>query len=623
MGWRSIDFQGIVSLDRTLVDQIEEYLQEKETRLAHQLLESIKAPTVEVFGKPSIPGVGVHLKLSDAVEGLTRKIRTLSESQIKQLSPDQGEGFIKELNTILWEFTQVLEGCVIELFQQIKLVSIDKWGASLFDVVKSLKESLIHYIDDLIWVIKRLEGPLLEHSQKIKAVNRGWKSWFSSNPPLDPNLLVNINQTEKYLKSQFEEFNTRFIECTRLSGIVETYLEKMKTYPVLALMESQDHNLYVDLYRLLKLRELNPHPHSTLALETVQAIKNLCSIGNAIRIFKLYFYGLKDSFFNSSLELKSFGNNKEEFVEKNNRLQDKLKDYYNELLHLITTIGKYREFILETDPNPYVRSRWGFTERPVAPEPPKAKALLFLIYRVEELKGWYEHFSSSLTLASQVREEKEKNAKAEIERLLHEMGQPLISHSMMRNRCERLLEAIKECDEVGNPDKEIIPYLDEVFSQAMRVDWKYHVLHELDLFHELYRIHQGLQFFLEDPSHAFRMDRFTSLFKQIENWVRSGNVYSHIQEIELDINDMRAYLQDFLALIQRTVREKTSDLLTQDAIKKFRLQLLEYRYLFGQFIYNIVTKNKEGRQLRNQFLFVDQYFETSESLLHDLKSIVD
>lgn len=198
------------------------------------------------------------------------------------------------------------------------------------------------------------------------------------------------------------------------------------------------------------------------------------------------------------------------------------------------------------------------------------------------------------------------------------MGQPLISQSMMRNRCERLLAEIKQCNEIGSTHKEMINYLNDVFAKAMRVDWKYHVLHESSQFHELFRIHQGLQTRLEDPAHGFRIERFGELFSQIEDWVRRGDIYAHVQEIDFDINDMKTYLQDFLAAIQRAARERSSDPFLDETVQKFRQQLLEYRYLFGQFFFNIISKNIDGQQLRNQFLFVDQYFETSENLLQDL-----
>ena len=65
----------------------------------------------------------------------------------------QTDQIVKKLNRICWEFTEVLEGCVVESFKQVKQVSIDRWHISLAQVVHDIKDILIHYIEDLIWTI--------------------------------------------------------------------------------------------------------------------------------------------------------------------------------------------------------------------------------------------------------------------------------------------------------------------------------------------------------------------------------------------------------------------------------------------------------------------------------------
>lgn len=622
MNWHPIDFQGIVGLDYSVVDQIERYLQEKETRLAHQTLNSLPETLAESQA-PTLPiSPGVHLKLSDAVEGLTKKIRALGATAFKQAadSQDTAARVIKDLNASLWEFTEVLEGCVIELFQQIKQVNLDKWHVSLAKVVHLIKEILLHRIEDLIWVVRRLEGLLSEYRQKMGATSQGWRSWVGSKPKqIDPNILVHLNQSEQYLKSQYTAFYGYYQNYVRLNTQVEDYFERMKSYPILAIMSTEDQNLYVDIFRLLKLWELNSNPKGTLALETRRSIKHLCSIDGALDIFRVYYYELRDAFFNSSLELKTIAEQFQDKIERTQRLQTKVKDYHHELQHLVATISKYREFVLQTDTNPYVRSRWGFTERTVAPEPAKVRDLLHLIYAAEGLIAWYETFLNSLTGDPLQQERKENQAHEEIDRLLHEMGQPLISRSMMHNRAGVLLGYISECEEIGSPHFSTIEYIQDVFSKAMRADWKYHVLHEFPVFHDLYQIHKGLQKPIKDPAHAFRVDRFHQLFEKIEEWVNREDIYSHVHEIEIDMSDMKTYLQDFLAMIQRSARDKSSDPFLDETIDNFRQQLLDYRYIFGQFFFHIMHKNLDGQQLRNQFLFVDQYFESIENLLNDLK----
>lgn len=619
MSWRSIDFRGLSDLDQKIVDQLEQYLYQKETRLAHQILNSIQPTPLEAFS-PLLPLGGGHLKLSEAVEGFSKKVRLFVQGGVDDIPKDSDLRVVKELNEALWEFTEVLEGCVVELFQQIKQVSVDRWHLSISRAVHAIKDMLIHYIEDVIWAIRRLEKPLRDYCSKVQqksGILQRWSSYWRSY--IDSTLLKNLNQSEAFLKKQYEAFDKRYLDYMHISVKVEDALQKMKGYPVLALLDVPEQNLYVDVFRLLKALDMNRKPKGTLAQETIRSLKHLASIDSVFKVLRVYLRELKDAFFNSSLELKGLDKDPVIFKESLEKLKGKVRDYHHELQQLIATMGHYRTFLLKTDPNPYVRARWGFSEWVVGPEPVKAKKVLNLIYSAEELSGGYGRFLASLDRDLIAQQRHENQVHQEIEKLLHEMGQPLISRFMMRSRAERLLEQLRECDEIGSAHFDTIYYIEEVLSKAMREDWKYHVLHEFPAFHELYRQHQGLSDYIEDPAHAFRMDRFRLLFDQIEEWVSKGDIYAHVHEIELDVNDMKTYLQDFLATAQRAVKEKSSDPFLDETIQKFKQELLEYRYLFGQFFFVLLAKDGNG-QLRNQFLFVDQYFESIENLLFDLKA---
>ncbi len=621
MSWRPIDFQGIVNLDRKITEQLERYLQEKETRLAHQILNMLPSELNEMEAfTPSLPSTGGTIKLSEAVEIFSKKVRHILKNMPAQLTPAEGKRVAKGMNQVLWDYVEVLEGSVTELFQQTKQVPIDRWHVSISHVVQAIKDILIHRMDDLIWAVRRLEKPVKDFCQKCQGKKKTWQEWKETwRGWLDPDLLRNLQKSESFLKTRYEEFNQRYHEYMQLSTKVEDKLHEMKNYPILALLDVYDQNLYVDVFRLLKLLEMNRHPKKEVALETARALKNLTSVDSVIKLFRHYYREIKYAFFNSSLEWKSLNHQEENFQEALDKLKGKIQDYQHELQQLKHTMSRYRLFMLKNDANPYIRSRWGFTEWIVGPEPAKAHKLLNLVYSAEEWDEHFNQFLESLARDPIDQQHREYVARQEIDKLLHEMGQPLISHSMMRSRVEQLLDQLKACDEVGSPHMSTIHYVEDSLAKAMREDWKYHVLHEFPLFHQIYRLHQGLSDYREDPAHAFRLDRFNHLFDQIEEWVDKEDTYAHVHEIELDMNDMKTYLQDFLASLQRTVKDKSQDPFLDETIQKFRQQLLEYRYLFGQFIFTLLTKNQEGQQLRQQFLFVDQYFESIENLLYELK----
>lgn len=619
MGWHPIDFQGIIGLDRKVVEQLAQFLQEKENQLAQRILNAIQTVPEEA-SSPALPE-GASLKLSGAIEEFTKKVQRAEENPSdNEKRNEESLWTIKEINAALWEFTEILEGSVSELFRQVQQLPIDRWDISTSNVIHEIRDILFNRLEDLIWIVRRLEKPLKEYGRKSQAKKSQWLAWKPFEKSyLDSHLLGNLQKSQKFLKEQYEVFNRRYNAYKLLNKKVDEDLEKLKSYPILALFDVHDHQLYVDLFRLLKMGELNRHTKKRIGPEIIRSLKRLSSIDNILRLFRNYICAIKEAFFNSSLEWKSLNREGENFKEALEKLQNKIKEYRQELEQLLQAMGSYRTFILKNESNPYLRSRWGFTEWIVGPEPAKAKELQKMIYSAKELDDDFTHFSSSLARDPLNSQQQEYQALREIQKILHEMGQPLISRSMMNGRAEQLLEKLKACDEVGSSRMSIIHEVEDILSKALREDWKYDVLQSFPLFHHIYHLHQGLAEDFDDPAHAFRLERFRLLFDQIKGWVEKRNIDAHAQEVELDINDMKTYLQDFLATVQRAVKDKSQNPFLDETMHKFRQQLLEYRYLFGQFFSSIKPKSEEGPHLRNQFLFVNQYFESVENLLHELK----
>jgi len=49
-------------------------------------------------------------------------------------------------------------------------------------------------------------------------------------------------------------------------------------------------------------------------------------------------------------------------------------------------------------------------------------------------------------------------------------------------------------------------------------------------------------------------------------------------------------------------------------------QLLEYRFVFGQFFHELIKSYESGEKMRQEFIFVDQYFDAIETHLFELKN---
>ncbi|MFI0434739.1 MAG: hypothetical protein ACH350_03290 [Parachlamydiaceae bacterium] len=619
MNWQPIDFQGVIHLDHKIVKTIEDFFIEKEARLAYHLLNLIELSSIQL-PETLLSSPLSSIKLSEAAHEFNRKIGlcVVSEDSCDEAEV-RLETLTSHINRIFWGFTEILEGCSVELFQRVSQISIDHWDEGIFDVATSIKGILSHYIDDLICMIPSLEKSLKEYGERIDAQKRkGWMNWLPFRQPvLDHQVLENLQKTEKFLFDQYALFEKRHRQYQEMNHQIHDILERVKGFSILANQNSLDQKLYLDVLRLLKLLELNPSMNAAMEANIRTAINGRVHIDHLLRIFNLYYQEIKNAFFKMSLEWKGLNQKKEGFQDGFEKLQERVKEYRKELRSLMHTISAYRTFLLKNDPNPYVRSRWGFSEWIVGPEPIKTKKLVNMIYEANDLDELFHDFQASL---SADRLEKERIAglvNQKIDDLLHEIGQPLMSRSVLKNREELIVAQLKLCDEVGSPYSSTINYVGDVLSKVMRLDWKYHILYEIPLFHRLYHVHQGLIGGFDDPSHTSRLERLRSVLDQIKERLERENVSFHFYEMEVDISDMKTYLQDFLASVQRINKEKSQDPFFHETIDKLRQQLLDYRYLFGQFFCLIMAKSVDGMRLRIQFLFVDQYFESVETLLKE------
>lgn len=617
MARQTIDFHGIIQFDRMIVGSLSRFLEEKESRLAQQILVILPPISVDPAFPKLIPSAS-ETKLSDVVAEFAKKGRGTNERANPELF-HASKDLLKEINTILWQYTEVLEGCAVELFHRAKGMTIDQWTPSNIGVVEEIQELLIIRIKNMAAVVKDLEEPLKAYCQ-LNSIggSKRLHRWISFGEHyLDNNLLKNLDKTELFLKKSYADFKEQIDLYSKLIAKADESIEELRNFPVFAFLDTEEQNRYFEIFRLLKVLGMNALKKNLMSVEVAKTLKYRVSIDHAIEIFKTYLKEIREVFLKSSLEWKFLHQAGDSFHFSVDEIHKKIREMLEELRSFIQTMGLYRTFILENDSNPYVRSRWGFSEWVVGPEPVKAKKIADLIYSASELNEELNRFEQTLNGSASEKESVEAEARNEIEALLHEMGQPLISHTMMRNCSEKLLESLSRCDEIGSSKLSMIDYVGDVLSKAMRLDWKYHCLQDIYLFHRIYQLHQGFVEHFEDPTHAFRLERFELLMDQIRRWIEKKKVDVHLYEIELDMNDMKTYLQDFLATVQRAVKSRSNNPFFEDTVLRLHQQLAEYRYLFGRFFSSIVSKGEEGVLLRNQFLFIDQYFEFAENLLSE------
>lgn len=618
MSWQPIDFQGIVSLDRPLVDILNHHLEDMESQLAHTLIEAIPPSIIKNENSPLQISPSALLRLSDAIEAFTRYSYQLDGQHHVHVNIDEWNHAVKSINKALWSYVETIDSCIIELFQQLELIGLEQWHVRLSSVVGAIKDLLVHRIDDLIWGIKRLETFLRKARFACENPN-SLKSKFLKNLPvwnsvLDRSLIPHLEKNQDSLKTQYQKFIRRYQGFLSLQEETDKSLDKLTGYHILESLDQDVQVQFIKLYQLLKLLSLNKTEKALPSRDFVLAVRNAISVDKAISIFKEYYNALHENLFIKSLFIKQHHDLTEE---ENKNLIQEIQELLAETHLLGTTIAHYREFLLQADPDPYVRTRLGFSDWIVGPEPIQTKPLLNMGYDVESLNELYEKLCQSL----------EKNQSSvdlsqidqKIQYSLHEMSHPLASYRLMRGQAENVLEKLQQIDELCAKEGNVIDYFDQIFARLLRLDWKYQVLFGFPLFHQMFAIHQGLLNPIDDRHHQIRLTKFKKLLQQILEWVKSQKTQKHTHDLELDINDIKGYLQDFLGYIQRHLNAED---LTQDSAHQFRRvmlhELLEYRYLFGNFFYRLRQNETEGPLIRRQFLFVDQYFETIELKLDEV-----
>jgi hypothetical protein len=620
MEWKCIDFQGIVNLNETVVEQLYQYLEEKEAYTSQKILHSIESFENEA----SFPALVISkskINLADAIENLSKKIRLSSQmKQFISLPLDWKEAG-KKNNEAAWDYLETLQESVTELFQQVDQVQIENWQPKLIHAVDLIKELIMRHLDDLKWALKRLENLLWDYRSLCESQESKWdyvqKILFFWKKIIDRKLFSSLDKSKKELGFRYQKFSDRYERYIILQSKIDHLVGKFKNYTLFNSLDSEVQEKITKSYRLIKFWELNLKTRSLPQRDSVRSLRQLLNPEKILEASHIYFKALKNGIFEKSKEIKiRQSENEEKGTEK---IQEFLKGYQSELHTLGSLLTKYRVFLLKTDPNPYVRSRLGFPEWFLGPEPIQTKKILVLTNEFQELDEIILDFKKTLETKEDLSRKKYAAMKKEILETLHNMGQPLTSKAVMKGRAEYFIHLVANLNELGTTRRDVVEFVGEALGKGLRNDWKYHVLFDHSLFHQLYSVHINLVGPIEDRSHLTRMQKFKRLIQQIEQWIKNNDTPRHTHEIELDMNDLKVYLQDFLAHVQRICYQDFQDPKNKLAVRDVEVQLLEYRYLFGNFFHHLRENKAEERMIRNQFLFVDQYFETIENKLHDWK----
>ncbi len=615
MTWRPIDFEGIISVDKPLYDQLNQFLFEKEGALGECIVQAIHV----VDEKSQISAKALlRLKLSEALENFEKRIRQVALSKENLPTSKDFEITLSLINNGLWQYVETLESCVIELFRQIDQLSLEKWHKEMSSVVNSIKILLMHRMEDVAWAIRRMENLLKQYRKTCVNKRVDLKRWLPGFYFLDHDILKNLEKSKKYLTLRHKKFAESMLDYNKFQDRIDQNLDKFQSFVVYKSLDSYEQEDFKRIYKLLKLDELNQTAQKLPSQDIVNALLHIQSEEKIYQIFNRYYQALKEGLFHHARLFKLGPKGLWKDSNKKALALEVLSNHRKEIHALGDTVIKYRDLLLRRDPN--LRSVFSFRKK-LFKESAQSKRLFILIQDIQNLDGLSEKLRYSFEKGpSEIEETQLSQAAHKIEHWLHESYQPLASRALMHTNIGNIINQLADLNELGSFDHNILNFFSYALSKTLRVDWKYNVAFELPKFQEVYHIHQGLLGRSEDRQHFNRLKTFKHIIQQIQDWAKKKITQRHFHEIDQDLSDIKLQLQDFLAYVQR---QELPPKLSQgyqeigELRQEISRQLLEYRYQFGQFFHHLSVIQPKDYSLLNQFLFVYQYFEAVENKLND------
>lgn len=621
MIWKTYEFQGIITLDKSLINQLVRYLENKESALAKQITEAIHPLKGESLPPLLTPASNLELRLHEAVEGFSKKIQHIAHTRKQIVSNADWQSSVKQIKAALWEYVEVLEECSIELFQQVDQLGFEQWQADMVSNVSEIKDILTHHMEDCIWAIRRLEKELKIYRGICEKRQGKWMFWRQMLNPfqrlLDRILEANLIKSQKFLGFRFQKMNDKFAGFLQLYKNVERTILTFFGYKVLSSLELEAQDEFKKMFLLLKIWEQNRSTKTLSIGETERALRSTINPDSAIEILKDYFFHLKAAIFEKSRMIKKRFQGIFADAEGKSLIIETLIGYQKELGTLKDFASHYRSFLQHTS-SITTKTTFLKTAKNSKREIRQSEDLIFLKKEIDDLDSIAESFSYSIKNEVSPEKSRISHVRNRIDSHLHEMGQPLASRSAMRDASEKIVNLLYSLDELASYDSEVVDYITEILIKTMKLDWRYHGLQEIPFFHRLYFIHHGILEPIDDRQHTNRLYKFKKIIGQLEAWIDSHETLLHAHEISLDLSDLKGYLQDFLGSIQRISQDTQ---LEDDTISRkvtlAKQMLLEYRYLFGNFFHRLSYDVPEQKLLRKQMLFVDQYFESIETRIHE------
>ena len=144
MTWQSVDFLGITLNDRSLVSKLDEFLRTHEEHISHALVYQVKS---FVGGTEPEEISAAPMQFEGAFDEISAILHSSAAARRLPSATELWKTLIHDINQVLWEQVELIEGFVNELFHQLSFVSVLKWQPALKDIVEGFSQILQQHIN--------------------------------------------------------------------------------------------------------------------------------------------------------------------------------------------------------------------------------------------------------------------------------------------------------------------------------------------------------------------------------------------------------------------------------------------------------------------------------------------
>ncbi len=520
MGFNPADFRTETGRGEATADQVRHYLQDEEDHFLDSILQAFQCTLGARQGDEVLSS-----RFDEAVNKVIERIDRSLKGEATLLSKPELDIVVTHINAAFRHYEEILEGCATQLFAELEKMRVDEVGEDTLKSVEAVKDKLVGQITDCMQQVWRLQGKLARYRTKVKGqfFLLGWIRSYT-RPVLDRGIVQKLRRIRKMVNQGYHQLKVRHVEYERLQKWATSKKEKLEAFEIFQTLSEGSRAKFADLYRLLKMLKRSESTSELIVRELNKLLGAVVQVEESVKIFEAYEYALKEAFYAFRRKVPQMLQKSESLKETRLEIAGEVQKHRKEVRVLGSMVFRYRDFILNTHPDPYVRARLGFREATVGPEPETTKTLVRLGHRVESLDKHYYGLTAAAEAYDPVNPPLlDLGYFDEIVEDLEETRLRARRPSDAQDRFHDVLEALDGAQEIYAFDLYRVMGIEKVMRLALRID-EHNVLVKEKRFLDLYETHLNIRLPIEDDVIRKQLSKLQKAdLGSLEEWQLTAN----------------------------------------------------------------------------------------------------